>query len=144
LIIKDVGKIIECSSIYETAPWGVHEQPTFLNQVISIKTSYSPEELLDILLNIEVKMGRKRYRKWDSRLIDIDILFYENQIISTNRLILPHPEIENRRFTLAPLSEIAADEIHPLLNKTIEELLKETRDPLEAKKWYSKTQNPEP
>ncbi|MFC2123407.1 2-amino-4-hydroxy-6-hydroxymethyldihydropteridine diphosphokinase [Bacteroidota bacterium] len=134
LIIREVGEIINVSSVYETAPWGIKDQPFFLNQVIKIKTNLPAGDLLDVLLSIERKLGRERSRKWDSRLIDIDILFYDDSVIESDLLILPHPEIQNRRFTLVPLNEIAGNEIHPILNKTIGNLLEETPDLLETKK----------
>ena len=132
-INKEVGTIKNASSIYETAPWGIHDQPSYLNQVVRIETDLEPENLLDILLNIEKIMGRKRYRKWDSRLIDLDILFYDDIIYKSDHLIIPHPEIQNRRFTLVPMNEIAGNELHPVLDKTIRKLLEETSDMLQVK-----------
>jgi 2-amino-4-hydroxy-6-hydroxymethyldihydropteridine diphosphokinase len=133
LIESKVGTVLEKSSIYETAPWGYSEQQAFLNQVLCITTTLQPMELLQQLLCIELEMGRQRLEKMGPRVIDIDILFYGNQIISTPDLIVPHPRISERRFVLTPLGEIAPDFIHPVLKKTINELLEICGDQLEVK-----------
>ena len=96
-----------CSSVYETAPWGITDQPAFLNQVLRLSTTLSPGALLRIILQIEEQMGRVRVRKWGQRLIDIDILFYGNSVIAEEDLVIPHPGIAERRFVLEPLVEIA-------------------------------------
>ncbi len=129
-----VGTVIKSSSIYETLAWGIENQPAFLNQVLLIETFLTPQELLITINKIEQDLGRIRHQKWGERLIDIDILYYENQIIDEEHLKIPHPEIINRRFTLVPLVEIAADFVHPALDKTQEELLEVCRDELEVKK----------
>jgi 2-amino-4-hydroxy-6-hydroxymethyldihydropteridine diphosphokinase len=134
LIEEYAAKIIQQSSIFESEAWGFHDQPSYYNQVMEIETSRSPDELLSLISKIEKKMGRIRYEKWKERLIDIDILYYNNQIIQSPDLIIPHPEIQNRRFALIPLCEIAPDEIHPHLKKTNLELLKETEDTLAVRK----------
>lgn len=131
-IDTSIGRIVDRSSVYETDPWGIHEQPAYLNQVVRIETNLLPTQLLVELQKIELKMGRKKFRKWDSRLIDLDILFYENLILNDPYLKIPHPEIPNRRFTLVPLAEIAGEELHPVLNKTIKQLLKITPDNLKV------------
>jgi 2-amino-4-hydroxy-6-hydroxymethyldihydropteridine diphosphokinase len=133
-IEKQVGKVLRRSSVFESEAWGYHDQPSFYNQVLEINTTISPESLLYEVKTIEKEMGRIRNEKWRERMIDIDILYYENEIIDTGRLVIPHPEIQNRKFTLVPLCEISAAEIHPLLGKTNLELLKETPDILEVKK----------
>jgi 2-amino-4-hydroxy-6-hydroxymethyldihydropteridine diphosphokinase len=135
--LKDTGLLIS-SSVYETEPWGNSEQDLFLNAVILIETSLKPEELLRQLKNIESKIGRKRKDKWAAREIDIDILFYDNEVIINENMKIPHPQIENRRFVLVPLNEIASDLIHPELNKNITTLLKETANSLSVIKYSDK------
>ena len=127
-----VGKIIKTSSVYESEPWGVTDQQRFLNQIIEIETGLSPENLLETCLNIEKDLGRTRFKKWRERTIDIDILFYNNDIIKTSSLIVPHPQIHNRRFTLVPLCEMDKSKNHPILNKSVEELLKNCEDKLKV------------
>lgn len=111
--------IIKESKILETEPFGYKEQDDFLNSCLKIKTLLSPQELLSKLLNIEKIMGRKRIIKWGPRIIDIDILFYDNDIISEDNLAIPHPYITERMFVLEPLSEIAPNYVHPLERKSI-------------------------
>lgn len=131
-IQASAGKIIRSSAIYKTKAWGISEQPDFLNQVIEIESSLQPEDLMDVLLNIEKEMGRVRYKKWYARLIDIDILYYGAMVIKTENLTIPHPENQNRNFVLVPMAEIAPTLIHPLLGMTQTDLLKNTSDPLEV------------
>lgn len=134
-IEKKIGQVVKRSSVYETAAWGFTEQEPFLNQVISITSAFESKELLQQLLAIELELGRKRVVKMGPRIIDIDILFYGNQIISAPDLIVPHPRIAERRFVLIPLNEIAPHFIHPVFNKTISELLKICPDKLEVKMY---------
>jgi 2-amino-4-hydroxy-6-hydroxymethyldihydropteridine diphosphokinase len=133
-IEKYLGKIIRKSSIYESDAWGFHDQPYFYNQVVKIKTILSPEELLKRISHIEKNMGRIRQEKWKERLIDIDILYYDNKIINDVQLVIPHPEIQNRKFTLVPLCEISPHELHPVFKKTNLQLLEGLTDPLGVKK----------
>jgi len=128
LIEKQIGSILLKSKIYETEPWGVIDQPNFLNQVLKIKTNLTPEKCLNNCLSIEDEIGRKRLRKWGERLIDIDLLFYNDLKINTLDLILPHPRLHERNFTLVPMEEIAADFVHPILKKSMFELLDICRD----------------
>lgn len=114
--------IKKASSVYQTAAWGKTDQPDFLNQVIEVDTALNPYFLLKKVNDIESDMGRVRFEKWGERLIDIDILYYNDEIISDEYLNLPHPEIQNRKFILEPLIEIAANAIHPILGKTQNEL----------------------
>lgn len=138
-IANRIGEVPVVSSIYETAPWGVKKQSAFLNQVIEIETTIAPDKLLTQLLAIEKIMGRVRREKWGTRIIDIDILYYHDQIINTKRLTVPHPEIQNRHFTLAPLVEIIPEVIHPILGKSHLELLEVCHDNLEVMKWQPDT-----
>ncbi len=132
LIEQYIGQIIALSGLYETKAWGVENQPDFLNQAIIVKTRLSPEQVLKYALGIENLMGRKRERKWYTRLIDIDLLFFEQQIINTTDLTLPHPFLAKRNFVLTPLAEIAPNFIHPILKKSVLELLKVCPDSLEV------------
>ena len=131
-IEKKVGPITKKSSIYQTAAWGPIPQPDFLNQVLLLSTESMPEKVMAILLDIEESLGRIREERWGPRVIDLDILFYEDLIQSTELLQLPHPEIANRKFVLIPLVEIAAEKIHPMSQKTMSELLAETTDTSEV------------
>ena len=134
-ITEQCGKIITASSIYETAAWGNSDQPAFLNQALEISTLFNARQLIRRLLKIEKQMGRVRKEKYGPRLIDIDMLLFNNEIHNYHFLKLPHPEMHKRRFALLPLAEIAPDEIHPVINKTITELLNDCKDELEVKKY---------
>ena len=135
LIAEKCGVIGQRSSIYETAAWGITTQPDFLNMVISLQTDKTATELLALILAIETSLGRERTIKWGPRTIDIDILLYNKDIIQTSSLIVPHPFMQERRFTLIPLAEIAPHFIHPILRKSIAELLVECPDKLEVWKY---------
>ena len=125
-----IGPIQVQSSIYKSDAWGIEDQDPFLNQVLLVETPLSAYNLLQSLLKIEQQMGRIRSVKWGARIIDIDILFYDNEQIQDDNLIIPHPALAERRFTLIPLNEIAPDFLHPVLNKTIASLLLTCTDPL--------------
>ena len=129
-----VGKIEKRSSLYETEAWGMNEQPSFLNQVLRVLTQKNALQVLGLILDIEQKMGRKRIEKWEARIIDIDILFFNEEIIHEEDLIIPHPFIQDRRFTLVPLNEIAPDLMHPLYHKNINELLRVCSDQMGVQK----------
>ena len=129
--------LVMVSSIYETDAWGRLSQPVFLNQVIGIETSLIPKQLLAVVQEIETSLGRHHPEKWAPRTLDIDILFYGNQIIETPELIIPHSAIQQRKFTLIPLAEVAPDFVHPVLHKTIVELLTECVDPLAVNLYKS-------
>lgn len=128
LLEQRCGKIVQQSAIYETEPWGLLEQPAFLNQVIAIKTVLLPEELMNHLLKIEELIGRVRTVKLGPRIIDLDILMYNQLIINSPTLQIPHPALPLRRFALTPLNEIAPELIHPVLQKTISTLLFDCTD----------------
>lgn len=134
LINEYCGEIISYSSLYETAAWGNMDQPSFLNQALHIATSLNARQLMRKILKVEKMMGRVREVKLGPRIIDIDILFYEKEIHDLRFLKIPHPEIQNRRFVLVPMSEINPGFEHPVLNKTIQQLLEECTDKLEVKK----------
>jgi 2-amino-4-hydroxy-6-hydroxymethyldihydropteridine diphosphokinase len=133
-LLQEIGNIIGFSSIYQTAAWGKKDQPDFLNQVIILEISLSPDELLKKIMGIEIKMGRVRANKWAERTIDIDILYFNEEIVVTEHLKIPHPQIQFRRFTLMPLNEIAPDFKHPVLNITSAQMLEGCEDRLEVKK----------
>lgn len=135
LIERHCGPVVNNSAVYETAAWGNTNQPSFLNQVLEIKTSLTARQLIRKILKIEKMMGRVRKEKLGPRTIDIDILFFNNEISDLRFLKIPHPELQNRRFALLPLAEIAATLIHPALKKSIAQLLKECPDTLEVKKY---------
>ncbi len=113
----------DCSPVYETPPWGYEDQPTFLNQAVCGQTDLEPKELLDHLKMLEAQMGRESTIKYGPRLIDVDILFYDDLVLETEALTIPHPRLFERAFVLVPLTDLAPDLRHPLLNKTIRELL---------------------
>lgn len=133
-IEKVCGKIALLSHFYETAAWGKTDQPSFYNQALVVDTTLPALELLDAILHIETSMGRRRVEKFGPRVIDIDILLFNDAHIHYPSLEVPHPELGNRRFALEPLNEIAPDVVHPLLKKTISRLLKECADTLEVRK----------
>jgi len=116
-------RLVRKSSIYATPPWGYADQPEFLNQVIEVDTPLRPLPLLHLLKSIEAEMGREETFRYGPRLIDLDILFYGQEIVEGELLTIPHPRLQERAFVLMPLAEIAPNFVHPVLNKTIRELL---------------------
>ena len=134
LINEQCGTLTRSSSIYETEAWGITDQPSFLNQALEIVTELNARQLMRIILKIEKMMGRVRKEKLGPRIIDIDILLFENEIHDLRFLKIPHPELQNRRFVLVPLAEINSGLQHPVLKKTIAQLLEECPDNLEVKK----------
>ena len=134
LINKQSGTIIKESSVYQTAAWGLKEQPDFLNQVLILSTTLNPETLLRSLLSVEETMGRKRSIKFGPRIIDLDILLINDFLIESEFLTVPHPALQQRKFALIPLNEVAPDLLHPVENKTINQLLTECNDELVVQK----------
>lgn len=135
MINDEVGTIVTTSSYYKTAAWGPIPQPDFINIAIIIRSFLPPLVLLNKVLSIEARLGRKRLVKYGPRTIDIDVLFYGNTVIKSESLIIPHPEIANRRFVLLPCCELIPNFIHPMLHSSIKQLLVKCQDKLEVKLW---------
>ncbi|OQX72945.1 MAG: 2-amino-4-hydroxy-6-hydroxymethyldihydropteridine diphosphokinase [Bacteroidetes bacterium 4484_249] len=131
LINNEIGSIIQTSSVYETEPWGFECKNPFLNQVVKLKTELSPQEVLEKILNIEKSLGRKRNSSnYESRLIDIDILFYDDLQIIEEKLQIPHPRLHERKFALIPLTEIAGSFVHPVFEEKLNVLSDKCNDKL--------------
>ena len=116
-------KVVIESHIYETPPWGYEDQPAFLNMVVKAETGLEPESLLKYLKQIEVELGREHNFRWGPRLIDLDILFYDELVLDSPPLVIPHPRLHERGFVLVPLTDVAADYVHPVLGEFVWELL---------------------
>lgn len=132
MIAKRIGDILNRSNLYETAAWGKEDQESFYNIAITVLTSRTPKEVLEELQIIESKMGRERIEKWGPRVIDIDIIFFGQEIINNDDLIIPHSELSNRNFVLTPLMDICPEYPHPVLDKTVAELYDTCTDTLEV------------
>lgn len=127
-IQKQCGNIVQYSSLYETEAWGYTDQPLFLNQALLLETTLGATELMQQFLAIELNLGRKRHEPLGPRTIDIDIIYFNDEIISNDNLTIPHPRMAQRNFVLIPICEIAPDYIHPLFNLSNSNLLKECGD----------------
>ena len=141
LISQQCGPISRCSAVYETAAWGKEDQPAFLNQVLVIHTAMGPTALMAAILEIEQQMGRLRRERNGERNIDIDILYYENEVVELPDLTIPHPRIYMRKFALIPLLELNATKIDPVHNKPIQALLEACPDSLEVRQLSRDVQN---
>jgi len=131
MIGERCGKIVAKSRLYESEPWGFKSEHWFLNQVVKVETAFSPDALMEVLLEIEKELGRDRsvpHEGYVSRPMDLDILYFGNEIIDTQMVNAPHPHLHERRFTLLPLCDIAPDYVHPVMKKTNLQLLDECQD----------------
>jgi 2-amino-4-hydroxy-6-hydroxymethyldihydropteridine diphosphokinase len=135
LIEKQIGSVVRRSGLYQTAAWGNTNQPDFMNQVIIVQTKLTALETMQTILHIEKKMGRLRTVKNAPRIIDIDILFFNKEVIELKELTVPHPQLQNRRFVLVPLNELSPNFKHPALHKTIHRLFIHCPDKLNVKKF---------
>lgn len=125
LAIKErVGEMIEKSKVYESTPWRSEGQKNYLNQILKVKTELQADDILSVILDVEKNLGRLRLEKWGERLIDIDIIFFNDSIIEKAELCVPHKHMHERMFVLIPLHNIAPEMVHPKYNKTVDELLK--------------------
>ncbi len=132
-IKNTVGEVTKQSALYQTAAWGLEEQPDFLNMALCVHTGQSSSAVLESIRSIELAHGRQRTVKWGQRTLDIDILLYNDEVTDIPELTIPHPRMAERRFVLAPLCEIAPKKVHPVIGKTIQQLLDECPDKLEVK-----------
>lgn len=134
VLSEGVCRLKNASSVYVTSPWGVTDQPEFLNQVIEIETTLAPTDLLKLTQQIEKAAGPPKAKKWGPRYLDVDILFYDDQIIDQPELQIPHPALHERDFTLIPLYEITPDLVHPRLQQTVGEMLEQSPDTTQVQK----------
>lgn len=134
-LAEQIGTITRQSAVYETEPWGFESEDMFWNQALEIETNLSPNEILTQTRDIELELGRiRKENQYDSRLIDIDILFVGSLIVNQDNLVIPHPRIQDRKFVLVPLCEIVPQLVHPVFQRTVSQLLNECTDLLAVKK----------
>ncbi|MGM9478425.1 2-amino-4-hydroxy-6-hydroxymethyldihydropteridine diphosphokinase [Pedobacter sp. GSP4] len=135
LLEQKIGKVVSVSALYETAAWGKTDQPAFLNQAVGLQTHLSALEVLETALEIEQELGRIRKDKWGERLIDIDLILFGDEVIDiADKLQVPHPQMQYRRFVMEPLAEIAPQLVHPVIGQTILAISQGIIDPLTVKK----------
>lgn len=130
--LNESGTVLASSGIFESEPWGKEDQPNFLNQAVKFKSRHDPAQLLKLVKEIERSIGRTDSEKWEPRIIDIDILLFDDISHRTKELVIPHPQLPDRNFALIPLMEIAGNYFHPLEEKTIEELYDSSGDTKEV------------
>lgn len=135
-LTQEAGHLIAVSGVYETAAWGLEAQPAFLNQAVKFGTDLGPEALLDACQRVEAAFGRERLEPWGPRTLDVDILLYDDLVLHTERLTIPHPRLPERRFALVPLADVAAAYQHPQLHQSVAELLAACPDPLPVEPWF--------
>ncbi|ERJ60483.1 2-amino-4-hydroxy-6-hydroxymethyldihydropteridine diphosphokinase [Sphingobacterium paucimobilis] len=135
LLQNRIGKVIKSSALYVSEGWGVKDQPLFYNQALIIETPLEKQKCLSICQEIEMELGRVRLVKWGARLIDIDIIYFNEDVYESENLIIPHPLLQLRNFVLVPLCEIAAEYVHPVLRRSNKELLAQSTDTLVVKKY---------
>ncbi len=141
LIDQQIGQVVERSSLYETEPWGLENQDNFINQAVKVISDKSPQKVLDIIKEIELKIGRTVTEHWGPRVIDIDILYCDDMVMDAENIKIPHPQISNRNFVLVPLIEIAGDMMDPVLQITIDEIYEKCTDTCEVYLYENENQN---
>lgn len=134
------GLFADLSPVYETAAWGLEDQPPFLNAALCLQTKLSADDLLKVIQTIEFNLGRQRELKWGQRTLDIDILFYNDMVIDSEELKIPHPHLQNRRFALIPLNDIAPNLVHPMLKQSVATLLMHCPDQLPVLPYEEKSE----
>lgn len=142
LIAKKIGSIAQKSNIYQTAAWGNNKQPHFLNKIIICSTNLTPQQVLKTIFEIETLFKRERHEKWGARTMDIDIIFYNDLVINSPSLTIPHPLVQQRRFALVPLNEVAPNFIHPILKTNVANMLANCLDRLEVEKFLGDDEQP--